>query len=87
MGLLDQGFVIRIPGGLYIRGFERKPGKGNHVYMAANIEDAKLWYQPSVVRKARSRAALGGRILMVRRDEQGRRVIVGQLGKEEADGT
>ena len=86
MGLYDQGFVIRVPGGAYIEKIVTgRLTEKTHAYAVADIEHAKIWYQPAAVRKARSRAGLGGRILMVRRDGNGRRVIVGQLGKETDD--
>ena len=77
-----EGFVIRLPGGEYVTAILSNGHPENPiVYKSRDIDEAKAWIQPSAVRKARAKIGQGGRILMVRKDH-GKRVIVGQLGKD-----
>jgi len=78
----NDGFVIRVPGGHYIENVVNVwSEEKRYAHVVDDIRKAKIYHQPCAARKARSQAGLGGRILLVRQDAQGNRVIVGQLGK------
>lgn len=90
MAYEDHALVIQLRQGEYIVRIIDDPLLEKPVVITGSLDDARVWYKPGYVRKARSRAGRGGQILLIERDESGKRRVLGRLvdgGKPECQGT
>lgn len=79
MAYEDHALVIQLRQGEYIVRIIDDPHLEKPVVITGSLDEARVWYKPGFVRKARSRAGRGGKILLIERDENGNRRILGKL--------